>query len=705
MRLISKTALLVFVIWTNQYCTAGKIEKGFQALQDYNYFKAKELFEKSIKKYVSPASYGLATIYYRKDNPFHSIDSAYKYILDSEKSYSLLKEKKKEKLKVFAFDYLNILELRSKISSALYLNAEAINSEKSYSDFIGANPWSNELFVATYKRDSIAYSYAKNNNTSAAYQTFLTKYPDSEFHSLALEDFYRTQFQEYTKSNSLAVYLEFMLKSPDNPYVYKAEDRIFEIATSDNEIQSYILFIQTYPKNRNVGDAWRKVYQLYMLNFSEDRIDQFKLDFPNYPYWEELEEDLKYIKLKLLPFKADNYYGFMDYNGNVVVKAEYEQLGFFKEGLALAMKNGRIGFIDKGNRLVINFLYDEASEFDQGRSIVAKNELFGMIDRSGEIIFPIEFTDIGQLSEGLIYAQKDSLYGYYDNNYNLRIPHKFSEAYAFKNDVAKVQFGDNQAFIDEFGTFVVPPGFESIAPFSDTLMIFEEDGLLGLMKLNCEIFIPAQFDEIGQLANGRALVLMEDMIGYLDESGKLVIKPQFETFPNDTKRGQFNMNHAVVRYKGKFGIIDKQGKFVLPASFTSIGDYSGLIAYSKGKGWGFMDPSGKIVIQPQYDYAESFVNGLAIVEKLTLQGVIDTKGQIIIPLSYTSVNKFSDELFLVSNGSKYGLYSDKGEFLVPIYYQQIRFVDKDLILLSNQNEVHYLYLPERKLIKPVQIGE
>ena len=76
--------------------SAGKIERAFYAMEEFNYFKAKGLFEKSYKRNPSPASFGLATIFYRTDNPFHSLDSAYRYILIAEKEYGQLKDKKKE---------------------------------------------------------------------------------------------------------------------------------------------------------------------------------------------------------------------------------------------------------------------------------------------------------------------------------------------------------------------------------------------------------------------------------------------------------------------------------------------------------------------------------------------------------------------------------------------------------------------------------
>jgi hypothetical protein len=701
---VNKT-ILIFVILaflgfgTNSH--AGKIEKAFQALKEYNYFKAKTLFTKTIKKDISPSSYGLALIHFRTDNPFHSLDSSFTYILQSEKTYGEISEKKKIRFKKFGFDYLNIIELRAKISTKFFQIAENSNTIEAYTKFINTHTWANELFLATHRRDSLAYDVAKQINTSEAYKKFLDNYPLSSLYSTVQSDFYRAQYREITKANTLAAYLEFIAKFPDNPYVIEAEDRIYEIVTESKTIGSYSSFIKSYPKNRNVGEAWKNIYQLYMVDFSDDRIEQFKAEFPTYPYWDQLEEDIKFLKLQLLPFKNDLYYGYMDYSGKIIIPAEYEQLGFFKEGLAFAVKNGLYGYIDKGNRIVIEFEYDLGSDFENGRAIVEKSGKIGMIDRSGNVIFPIEFMDLGQLSEGLVYGAKDSLYAYYDNNYNLRIPERFIEAYEFSNGIAKVQVGENQAFIDRFGSYAVAPGYPIISFHNDSLLVFSDGELEGIMRKNFHIIVPAQFEVIGQLSLDRALVMSNNLIGYIDGKGTVVIQPQFEEYPNYLKRAQFHSNLAVIRLKGKFGIIDKSGKVIIPTTYNEIGDISSLVAYSKGKGWGFIDLNNKVIIQPEFDYAESFKDGMAIVEKMTLQGLINAKKEIIIPIEFTSVSKLSKDLFIVSNGSKFGVYSSTGEVLVPIGYQQIMLIDSDFLLLTNTNELHYLYLPEKRIIKPL----
>ena len=684
---------------------AGKIEKGFIALKEYNYFKAKDLFEKSLKKNVAAASYGLAAIYSKNDNPFYSLDSAFNFVMKAEFSYGLISEKKKNHFKEFNFDYNAILDLRSTISSAFFAIAKSQNSINSYTNFIHVHPWANEIIEATTARDSLAFELAKKENTSIAYQYFLDNYPLSGILSIVQDKFNLAQYHEMTISNDLLSYLEFIAKCPNNPHILEAEDRIYEISTELNLIESYYSFIQSYPKNRNIHLAWRNVYQLYMAEYSDDRIIQFKIDYPNYPFIQELEEDLIFMKLNLLPYKNLSYYGFMDYSGEIIIHAEYEQLSFFKEGLALAMKNGLYGYIDKSNKVIIPFHYSAGTDFENGRAVIEIEGKKGMIDRSGNLVFQTVFNELGQISEGLSYGLKDSLFGYFDKNGNIRIPEKFEDAFDFNNGIAKVQQEGNQAYIDQFGTFVVPPGYKEISFLNDSLLIFEDDNLVGLMKRNCEVVIPAKYQEIGQLSNNRALFVENDLIGFIDGAGKIVILATFETYPNYLKRAQFGSNLAVVSQEGKFGVINNIGKTVVPIISNEIGELNSLTAFTKGSGWGFMDLSGKTIIQPEFDYAESFKDGTAIVEKLTLQGVIDSKGKILIPIAYTSINRLTKDLFLVSNGAQFGVFSMKGEMYVPLEYQQIRVIDKDFLVLINSNEVQYLYIPEKRIIQSKIAGE
>ena len=53
---------------------ASNIDKAYEALTLFDYFKAKHLFYKNLKKLPTESSFGLATIFERNDNPFSNIE-------------------------------------------------------------------------------------------------------------------------------------------------------------------------------------------------------------------------------------------------------------------------------------------------------------------------------------------------------------------------------------------------------------------------------------------------------------------------------------------------------------------------------------------------------------------------------------------------------------------------------------------------------
>lgn len=78
-----------------------------------------------------------------------------------------------------------------------------------------------------------------------------------------------------------------------------------------------------------------------------------------------------------------------------------------------------------------------------------------------------------------------------------------------------------------------------------------------------------------------------------------------------------------VWHRGKQGYIDKTGKFVINPQFDGAGDFSeglarvcigGSYPPCCGGKWGYIDRTGKILINPQFDYAEDFSEGLAVVD-------------------------------------------------------------------------------------------
>ena len=148
------------------------------------------------------------------------------------------------------------------------------------------------------------------------------------------------------------------------------------------------------------------------------------------------------------------------------------------------------------------------------------------------------------------------------------------------------------------------------------------------------------------------------------------------------------------------GIIDSSGKLIVPCNFVNIGEIGSIISFAKSNLWGFMDLKGKEVMVPTFDFAESFKQNMAVVEKNGLQGVVDITGKELLPISFQSVKRFSTNLILVQHDEKYGLYTQDLRLIAPINYEQIRQISTELIILANKNEIHYLYLTDNSLIQP-----
>ena len=152
--------------------------------------------------------------------------------------------------------------------------------------------------------------------------------------------------------------------------------------------------------------------------------------------------------------------------------------------------------------------------------------------------------------------------------------------------------------------------------------------------------------------------MIDDECGYIDKTGKIVIEPQFEIC------GRFIEGIAAVKIDGKWGYIDKSGKFIIEPQFDAIGnigniahilhcigitDYNGYSpntspefyshsdwSFPEGfslvwldKRFGYIDRTGKIGIQPQYDWASEFSGGLAMVRVGNKYGYIDATGKYI----------------------------------------------------------------------------
>ncbi len=95
-----------------------------------------------------------------------------------------------------------------------------------------------------------------------------------------------------------------------------------------------------------------------------------------------------------------------------------------------------------------------------------------------------------------------------------------------------------------------------------------------------------------------------------------------------------------------------------------------LIPVKSGKDFQYIDQEGKIVINPQFNQATVFRNGLALVQtngENPKWGFIGEDGKFVIPATYKSATVFSEDLaWVVTDGSAPTAINNKGEIKITL---------------------------------------
>jgi hypothetical protein len=329
---------------------------------------------------------------------------------------------------------------------------------------------------------------------------------------------------------------------------------------------------------------------------------------------------------------VDDKRGYIDQNGRIVIKPQFEGASDFSEGLATisTSENGyKEGYIDETGSIVIPPQFDSATDFSEGLAAVGFGEfgldgsgdhIWGFIDKSGRLVISSRFHVAATFSEGVcVVGNREGKRGYIDKAGKLVIPYKYTLASGFSEGLACVNVGDHFGFIDKTGNMVIEPKFTSPGGFREGL---------ALTRIGGKTIDPRPGAMIGGPLGGRLV--------YIDKSGKTIIELDEKT---DEAR-PFSEGLAPVEIIKSdnylyWGYIDKMGKFVIEPQFGIADMFSGGFAriLLNGK-WGLIDKTGKTLFQNEFSLMDKFRGGLARVydgEDLPSAkiGYIDGAGKII----------------------------------------------------------------------------
>jgi uncharacterized protein (TIGR02145 family) len=122
---------------------------------------------------------------------------------------------------------------------------------------------------------------------------------------------------------------------------------------------------------------------------------------------------------------------------------------------------------------------------------------------------------------------------------------------------------------------------------------------------------------------------------------------------------------------------------------------------NEAKKFGYRNKNGEAAINPQFDFAMPFFDGMAVVEVGNKFGAVDKKGDIIINPQYDTLYYDSDGLFMTKAGKKFGWVNKKGETVVnPQFDNVIGYCGSELAPVQMGNKWAYIDKKGQIIINP-----
>ena len=309
--------------------------------------------------------------------------------------------------------------------------------------------------------------------------------------------------------------------------------------------------------------------------------------------------------------------------------------------------------------------------------------------------------DKGNYAQALLYA----LNGSYDRAYELFKylgDYEDSEAKAYATGVtefaslkdcgkgtAKFQFHGVWGIIDISTNTTIAPYWDSIESFNEyDLALVTKDNNKGYINRQGEIIIPCEYSDLSSFDNNGLCTSMqynsdlwEYNFGLIDYTGTVITDCVWKELGNSTSYYAYTPSFIDGKTKvknndGQWGFLDLQGNGVGEIRWNNIEDFKeGFAVVSENKKigyggtyikkeYGYIDSLGQILIEPQYNDAHSFFEGMAWVKTSdNLWQCIDCENNIIIPARYTDITEFNNGLADVCLDGEWQIIDTEGNIV------------------------------------------
>lgn len=357
--------------------------------------------------------------------------------------------------------------------------------------------------------------------------------------------------------------------------------------------------------------------------------------------------------------------GYVDQDGNEVIKCQYESAQPFNDGIAIVTKGGKSGIIDTKGTVLLPLKYTQIFAWNKNLYLIKSGKLMGLANHEGKVVLPAKYSLISRpncYGKALIalggkatpinkktYMAK-AKYGIINVNGDILVEAKYKGLYEFALDgknLTQLHEGKTLSFSNHITTDTLITdcsylGFSGNSFGSNNAGIMDGNGK--------EILKPGLYNIVMQPQSG--------MVRY------------YNTTKKQTICGYHNLNTGKGFEAAKF-----DSKF-LDINFWTHGDFIGEIAPVNGSSWSFINNSGTTVRTGYSSLKHSIASGLWAAKNDTgTWDVFDDYNRDVASLSgYEEIEfpsfKEDKQIFSVKKDGKFGCITRSGDIKVPFEFEK-----------------------------------
>ena len=711
------------------WAQVGLSSRAMNQFEKGNHEKAFELVYKALEKdsALSAPYYTKSYFLFKTDSQYNHVDSAYAFVLKSERLFPVMEEGDREKHIKAGIDSADIEVLKGKIDSLAYSRAEVINTEESFIYFIDRFLGAKQTEEAIEKRNQIAFNKAREINSYESYKAFMTTYPDADQVPEARKRYERLFYDISTQDGHLDSFISFLEKNPSTPYRQEAENNIYEIITADNSAQSYLSFIQKFNSSSLKHKAVAFLY--HILQENEQKMPSHLMS-----------DSLKYIhKLEgkvLFPIRENGKYGFMDTDGELILSPLLDKVGpdMLCGGIVSGVYSGQHQLFGLNNLAIYNSAFDSWEDLGMGLLKIEKDAKYGILQKGSYTVLPVKFDEIRIFNGEFILYKKGEFWGVSTFSGRLITKPLFTDIvrygrfYVFENG-SKYSIKNRTQLLRAANSYPLyfDMSYDDYDVINDQYIWVSQTEMEAVLNEKLEEIIPFGNYKIKPLNKG--YLIEEETKSYLLNDGfrpidkepadRAIVNKRWVGLVHSGLWSLYDIYHAqMIRqdqdsimllgnnfatvYHGDSLILHTAGKSVLlqttnQLSLIAAVDSLEYVLVDNGRSKSIFNTEGKEIYSGTFNDAKTVGGDMLIVSK-TNKGLISSSGESLLPFVYEAIGNYNNGYLSLLRNQKFGLYGKDKKLLIPAQYDKnIKSYNQELFVVERNDGYGFITKENKRL--------